>query len=154
LRFETKFDRWIVAMLAVAAFATLVLPWILPENSGRYHHPAPVWVKLLAWGIWAIALPCSLPQYYEVRDDGLFIRQGWRRVLIAFADLVEVQATSDTKSAAVFSADRVSVVTRDSRTFVIAPADQDAFFDALAQRCPQLSRKGFGLTVTISAPNT
>jgi hypothetical protein len=106
----------------------------------------------LPWPIWSIVLLCTLPQYYEVRPDGLFIRQGWRKVLIAYADLTELQATTDTRSAAVFSMDRMLVGTRDGRSLIIAPADQEGFLAAVAQRCPRLERKGSGLGSPLSAP--
>jgi hypothetical protein len=151
LRFKTKFDWWIVAALVLAAFVTLVLPWIRSQSvPGPYHHPAPFWVKSVVWLIWVAVLVCTLPQYYDVRADGLFIRQGWRRVLIPYADLVELQATTDSRSAGVFSMDRMVVVTRDSRTFIIAPADQEGFLEAVSLRCPQLERKGFGLALPFS----
>ena len=153
MRFKTKYDWWIVAALIVAAFATLVVPWIGSQSSpGPYHHPAPFWMKSVVWLIWVVVLVCTLPQYYEVRADGLFIRQGWRRVLIPYADLVELPAITDSRSAGVFSVDRLLVATRDSRTFIIAPADQEGFLDAVAQRCPQLERKGFGLGLAFNAP--
>ena len=151
MRFETKFDWWIVAAIIVGAFVSLVMPLIGPQH-GPYHHPAPPWVTFLVWLLWAAVLACTLPQYYEVRGEGLFIRQGWRRVSLAYSDLVELQATTDARSAAVFSVDRLAVGTRDGRTFVIAPADQAGFLNAIAERCPQLERKGFGLGLRISAP--
>jgi hypothetical protein len=151
VRFATKFDRWIVAVMILGAFASLVLPW-LSLAGGPLHHPAPGWVRMLPWPIWIIVLVCTLPQYYEVRPDGLFIRQGWRKVLIAYADLTELQATTDTRSAAVFSMDRMVVTTRDGRSLIIAPADQEGFLAAVAQRCPHLERKGSGLGSPLSAP--
>ena len=48
-----------------------------------------------------------LPQYYEVRTDGLFIRQGWRKALVRYADLVEPQSTTGARIAGVFSIDRI-----------------------------------------------
>jgi hypothetical protein len=153
VRFKTKFDWWIVAVLIGGAFASLVLPQIAPQ-TGPYHHPAPGWVKLAVWLLWIVVLACMLPQYYDVGADGLLIRQGWRRAVIPYADLVELQATTDSRSAAVFSMDRMLVSTRDSHTYIIAPADQGGFLDAVAQRCPQLQRRGFGLGLPLAPMRT
>jgi hypothetical protein len=147
MRFKTKFDWWIVTALLGGAFATLVLPWVNTARASDYHHPVPLAIKLLFPVIWMVVLICTLPQYYEVRADGLFIRQGWRHALIPYADLVELSATTDSRSAGVFSMDRLTVMARDSRTFIIAPDDQPGFIDAVQQRCPQLERKGFGLAL-------
>jgi len=102
--------------------------------------------------LWFIVLSCTLPQHYEVRADGLFIRQGWRKNLIPYASLLEVQSVSDSRSAAVFSADRILIVTQNSKRFVIAVAEDEAFFSELAKRCPQLERRPFGLGTPFSPP--
>lgn len=143
-----KFDRWMVVVLFVGAAVSLGLPthgWIV-------RHQPPLPAVLPIWLIWIAVLVATLPQYYEVRGDGLFIRQGWRKALIPYASLVELQPNRDARGAGVFSMDRILVVTKESRTFVIAPADPNGFLDAVAQRSPQLERKGFGLALPFSAP--
>jgi hypothetical protein len=47
----------------------------------------------------------------------------------------------------------MTISTRDARTFVIAPADQEGFVAAVAQRCPQLAPKGFGLGLPFNLVN-
>jgi membrane protein YdbS with pleckstrin-like domain len=144
MRFQTKLDLWLVIVLVVAALASLGLPWILPAG-GAYRHPAPLWVRYAAWLVWAYVLLATLPQYYEVRPEGLFIRQGVRKALIPYDALLEVQPRTDARSAGVYSLDRVQVVTQGRGTFVIAPREQNRFLEELARRAPQLGRKGFGL---------
>ena len=141
MRFQTKFDSWLVLVLAVGAVITLGMPWMAPAS--------PRILDFLAWPIWAFVLLATLPQYYEVRPDGLFIRQGIRKVLIAYDNLVEVAPQTDSRSAGVYSLDRVQVITRGQGEFVIAPRDQAHFFEELARQAPQLQRKGFGLGVTL-----
>jgi hypothetical protein len=151
VRFATKFDWWIVAAMLAGGLASLVLPWV-SLGGGPLYHPAPDWVRLLPWVICPAVLLATLPQYYDVRAEGLFIRQGWRKVLIAYADLAEVEATTDTRSAGVFSMDRMLVVTRGGKSWNIAPADQEGFLAAVGTRCPHLERKGSGLGSRLSAP--
>jgi hypothetical protein len=102
--------------------------------------------------LWLVVLSGTLPQYYEVRADGLFIRQGWRKSLIPYASLVEVQSVSDSRSAALFLTDRILIVTQSGKRFVIAVAEHDRFFSELAKRCPQLERRAFGLGTPLSPP--
>jgi len=94
--------------------------------------------------IWLIALPCTLLQYYEVREDGLFLRQGWRKSLSPYASLVELQSMSDSRSAGVFSTDRVLAVTQEGKRFLIAVAEEESFLTEVSKRCPQLERRNFG----------
>jgi hypothetical protein len=150
MRFETKFDRWLVIVLALAACATFSLPFSLLK-PGPHLAPqivAAFFVPLL----WIAVVSCTLPQYYEARADGLFIRQGWKKSLIPYESLLEVQSVSDSRSAAVFSTDRILIVTQDNKSVVIAVAEDDRFFAELAKRCPQLERRAFGLGTPLSPP--
>jgi hypothetical protein len=149
MRFATKFDRRMIVMLIIGAAVSLGLP----TRSLLVRHQPPLPIALLPWAIWAVVLVAMLPQYYDVRDDGLFIRQGLRKVLIPYASLAEMQPFYDTRSAGVFSCDRMRVVTSQLREYVIAPADADAFLDAVARRAPQLQRKGMGLSLPLSVPD-
>ena len=153
MRFETKFDRWLVIVLAFTACVTFSVPASLLLKPGP--HPTPQIVAgCFVPVIWLIVLSATLPQYYEVRADGLFIRQGWRKSLIPYASLVEVQAVSDSRSAAVFSTDRILIATGNGKRFVIAVADgendAESFFSELAQRSPQLERRAAGLGIPLS----
>ena len=151
MRFATKFDRWLVVVLVLAAPVTgVVLPAVHFLAPGA--HPAPRWVVLLSPALWLVGLLCTLPQYYEVREDCLFLRQGWRKSLIPYPSLVELQPMSDSRSAGVFSTDRILVVTQGGKRFLIAPVEQARFLDEVARRTPQLERKGFGLALPVSSP--
>jgi len=152
MRFETKFDRWLVVVLVLAAVATcVVIPALRILAPGP--HPGPLWGPVLPLAIWLIMLPCTLPQYYEVRETGLFLRQGWRRSLIPYESLVELQSRSDSMSAAVYSTDRILVVTKEGKRFVIAVAEEDRFLAEVAKRCPQLDRRNFGLGMPLAPPS-
>jgi hypothetical protein len=148
VRFATKFDRWLVVLLVLAATMTCVM---LPAMH-FFVTGIPLGLVFLPAIIWAAALVGTLPQYYEVREDGLFLRQGWRKTLIAYAQLTELQPMSDSRSAGVFSTDRVLVITQNDKRFIIAPAEQQRFMDEVAKRTPQLERKSFGLALPFSMP--
>src|ERR1035441_6189515 len=118
MRFETKFDRWLVIVLIFAACATFSLPASLFLKPGP--HPAPqIVAACFVPVLWFIVLSGTLPQYYEVRADGLFIRQGWKKSLIPYQSLLEVRPLSDSRSAAVFSNDRILIVLQNNNRFVI-----------------------------------
>jgi hypothetical protein len=81
-----------------------------------------------------VVVACTLPQYYEVRVDCLFIRQGWRKTSLPYAWLVAIQSVTDLLSAPVFSIHRMVVVTRENSGYTIAPALQREFIEAVAAR--------------------
>ena len=150
MRFETKFDRWLVIVLVLAACATFTLPASLLKPGP---HPAPqIVAACFVPVLWIIVLSSTLPQYYELRADGLFIRQGWRKSLIPYASLLEVTPQSDSRSEAVFSTDRILIFLTNSKRFVIAVAEEESFFAELAKHCPQLERRAFGLGTPLSPP--
>jgi len=136
MRFETRYDRWLVILLIVAAVCSLV-PSFLPG--------APGGVRLLAVAICAVVIVSTLPQYYEVRSDGLFIRQGWKKRLIPYASLAGLQSMVDWRSAGVFSSQRIAIATREGKRYLIAVAEEERFLEEVARRSPQLERKSFGL---------
>jgi hypothetical protein len=151
MRFETKFDRWLVIVLVLTACLTSGLPVSLFRTPGP--HPTPrILVACLVVLVWLVVLSRTLPQYYEMRSDGLFIRQGWKKSLIPYASLVEVQSTSDSRNAPVFSTDRILVALQNGKRFLIAVAEDERFFSELAQHCPQLERRTFGLGMPLSQP--
>ncbi|HSW38842.1 MAG TPA: PH domain-containing protein [Acidobacteriota bacterium] len=151
MRFAIKFDRWLMIILVIAAILTcILLPAIRFLEPGP--NPGPLWLVFIPWGIWLVALSFTLPQYYEIREDGIFIRQGWRKILIPYASLVELRVMSDSRSAGVFSTDRILVVTRKGRRFLISPIERESFLNQVAQKNPQLQRKGMGLGLPFSPP--
>lgn len=143
MRFATKVDRWLAWLLVLAAIVTcLMIPGIRLFAPGAA--TTPLWLAFLPLLIWLAALTCALPQYYEVRENGLFVRQGWRKRLIPYASLLGLQPISDSRSAPVFSTDRLLVETREGN-LLIAVAEQERFLAEVSKRCPQLEHTGFGL---------
>lgn len=151
MRFATRFDAWLVAVLVAAALLSCgLLPgmrFLGPTRS------APVWPAVLTWFIWAFAPAATLPQYYETRPAGLFIRQGWRKVLIPYANLVEVQPVTSALSAPVFSTHRILVTSKEGERLIIAVAEEDRFLSEIGRRAPQLERRSFGLGPPLAPPS-
>ena len=137
MRFETKFDRWLVALVAVGVGVGCLVPvlvmLVLPEHGPIF------WLLPLVPLVGLTALAASLPQYYEVREDGLFIRQGWRRVLLPYASLKDLRRESNLYSAPVFSADRIFISTDTGRCLVIAVAQEEQFLTEVLRRSPKLA---------------
>ncbi|HUP05106.1 MAG TPA: PH domain-containing protein [Bryobacteraceae bacterium] len=136
MRFRTRFDRWLVVLLVVAAAGCL---------------SAPGAVQIAVAAIWAVALGSMLPQYYEIRGDALFIRQGWRKRSIPYPELIGVSSAVDSRSAGVFSSQRLLLTTRAGKRILIPVAEEERLLEELARRCPQLEKKPFGLGMPFSS---
>ena len=143
MRFATKYDWWIVLGLCVApAFSTAA---VFRQKS---HLGAGGAITILM--LWLAAMSACWPQYYETRAGFLFIRQGWRKITISYAELTAVVSSSDARSAAVFSTDRVLVETSAGKRYIIAPADQRGFFAEIAAHASQLEPCGGGLHMPLA----
>jgi|SRR6185437_14864581 len=147
MRFKTKFDWWIVAALGVAP---TLFGYSLTRVVLGHGRQEMLWVMSGVMLVWLGAMSACWPQYYEIRDDGLFVRQGWRRIFAPYDSLTSVTTTTSALSAAVFSTDRVAVTTSDGRLLLIAPANQMDFLDEIAARAPQFERRAGGLQVPFS----
>jgi len=147
MRFATKFDRGITTLSCAMFLLTgIVMPiQILSAPKG------PHWLGYLLPAMWAIIVLSCLPQYYEVREDGLFIRQGLRQASLPYESLAELRVTADSRKASVFTNDRLLIGTRAGKQYVIAPAEAERFIDEVARRAPQLERKSFGLGLPLSS---
>ena len=138
MRFATRFDTWLVAVLLVAVLVSVALPFAM-----YFIHALPVrqmWMFLLGPVVLALVLFATLPQYYEVRGNGLFLRQGWRKALLPYAELREVRAERSVLSAPVFSTRRIYLEAAHSSRWIIAVAEQERFLAEVFRRAPQLER--------------
>jgi hypothetical protein len=151
MRFETRYDKWIVGVLIAAGLILFGLPLALYSNLMA--HGQPVWTLFFGPVIFCIVLAGTLPQYYELREDGLFIRRGWKKALLPYSDLRELSTVNSTLSAPVFSTHRLLVTAAHGGRFMIAVAEQERFLAEVARRAPQLEEGPSGLKTRGSSPN-
>ena len=140
VHFQTKVDPWVGITVAIAALFTLVAPVVFILSSMVSRQPVD-WTLLIPVGAWIIVLAATLPQYYELRADGLFIRQGWRRSLVAYDALVSAEAVDSTLSSGVYSTERIRIGTEGAASYLIAPRDGSLFLRELAQRAPRIAQE-------------
>jgi hypothetical protein len=153
MRFETRYDCSIVVILSVVALLVGVVLPALRILAPR-DHPAPLWLAFMPLAVCLIIVCSALPQYYEIRQNGLFLRIGWRRVLIPFDSLAEVRCNSDTRGFGIaFSSDRMLVATKEGDRFLIAVADEGRFLAELSKRCQHLKQQPFALHIPLSPPS-
>ena len=143
MRFKTRYDKWLVTILgAIGLILFGLLVAVLPVLA---MHGQAFWPLLAGPVIYLLVLSATLPQYYEVREEGLYIRQGWRKTLLFYPAISEVRVWNSALSAAVFSTHRLKVTAAPGGSFVIAVAEQERFLSEIARRSPQLEQSSSGL---------
>jgi hypothetical protein len=143
MRFETRYDKWLVGVLVAIGLILFSVPVLLHFQLAQ--HGPPIWIFFFGPVIYFIAISATLPQYYEVREEGLFIRQGWHKALLPYSALCELSAADGVLSAPVFSTHRLEVSAAPGGQFLIAVAEQERFLAEVARRAPQLERWPSGL---------
>jgi hypothetical protein len=151
MRFETRYDKWLTGVLIAIGLILFGLPIAI------YSHHAvngpPVWIFFFGPVIFLFSLSATLPQYYELREDGLFIRQGWKKALLSYSDLCELSTMNSALSAPVFSTHRLLVTAVPGGQFLIAIAEQERFMAEVALRAPQLEQWPSGLRTPGGKPS-
>jgi hypothetical protein len=101
----------------------------------------------------SVVFACLLPQYYEVREDGLFIRQGRKKSLLPYSALRELEAVNSPFSAPVFSTHRLQITAVPGGEFLVAVAEQERFLAEVARHAPQLEQRPSGLKTRSGSPS-
>jgi membrane protein YdbS with pleckstrin-like domain len=135
MRFSTKVDRWLAVVLSISAILTFIVPLAALLLALVRRQPIH-WMAGALVAVWVVALFATLPQYYELRAEGLYIRQGWRKSLVLYGSILSVESTTSTVSAGVYSSDRVQIETASQGSYLIAPVNRPLFLDKLTQRAP------------------
>jgi hypothetical protein len=154
MRFETRYDKWLVGVLVAIGVILFGLPVALYSRLAA--HGGPVWILfffLFGPVIFVFALLATLPQYYEVREEGLFIRQGWHKSVLPYSALCELCAADSALSGPVFSTHRLEVSAVPGGLFLIAVAEQERFLNEVARRAPQMERWPSGLRTPGGKPS-
>ena len=134
------------AIETIAYFCAAELMTNVAKHSGvLVADGQPIWPLLPGPAIFFVVLFATLPQYYEVREEGLYIRQGWKKTLLSYPAIRELRIWNSALSAAVYSTHRLVVTAVPGGQFVIAVAEQDRFLAEIARRAPQLEQKPLGL---------
>ena len=135
MRFSTRFDSWLLFILVIAGFLSLVTFPVLLSLSGL---PFPWGIMALPITVWTLVVVTTLPQYYELQRDDLYIRQGWKRYMLAYESIVDVKQFRSFQSAGVYSTRRISIHTQNGKSYVIAVNEEERFLRELKKRSPQL----------------
>ncbi len=123
MRYPTKIDTWIAALL-------LVGPVLIAVISVAARVPALLLgVVPLALIIELLVLPC----HYTLNADELIVRCGLLRIPIPYRQIESVQPTRNPLSAPAMSLDRVEIA-YSNRRIMVSPVRRDEFIAKLNNR--------------------
>ena len=137
MRFRTRYEGWMVAMLIAVGLVLIAIPVLIHFSTPAHGRP-PLAIFLIGPVVYALVMTATLPQYYEVREEGLFLRQGWKKTLLSYDALWELSEWNSVLSAPVFSTHRLLVNAAPGGQFVIAVAEQERFLAEVSRHAPQL----------------
>jgi hypothetical protein len=78
-------------------------------------------------------------ELYELREGGLFVRQGWKKSLIPYESIEKILPISSTFQ--LFSPNRLLVMNVNGDALLVSVAEKERFFAEMFKKCPQLAPK-------------
>ncbi len=138
MRFASKVDLWIGALLAVAPVMSLAGGLVSLAAGQPLGLLSPLFVGAIYGGL-------VFPIYYEIGEDALVIRFGLARSRIPYAKIQSVKPTRNPLSSPALSLDRLHVHAGSALGPNISPKDKAAFLAALAPHVPHLRLQGDAL---------
>jgi hypothetical protein len=142
VRFEPKSNHWMVAFLSVLLLVACAFLLFRAFAQG-FHQSNLIPLLALLPGVHVAArfLFTLPPRYLEIREDGLLLCRGWKKDLVPYSSLISIQPLGS----------ELRIVTRDRKKFSMYElADEAGFKAEIAQRCPHLSPRRFGLESMVS----
>lgn len=129
--YESRMDRWVVAISLIVMAAGLAAAILLAELPG----PAK-WVLLCALLLLTIALPASLllNTCYTLSDEALRVQSGPFRWDIRLAEISVIEAAHRPRNARLQETVRVRVAHTDG-VLLISPYEAYLFMQDLQARC-------------------
>lgn len=123
-KYPSKIDPWVAALVLVLTVALGWSAWQSTDWGGA--------ALLLAWlgGLAVITIPC----YYVLEDDHLFIRAGVWKWRIPYADIQSVKPSQSMLAGPALSFQRIEIVSGQAGSILISPVDREGFIRALQQR--------------------
>ena len=141
VRFEPKSNHWTVAVLSVLLLVTCAFLLFRALAQGFHKSNLIPLLALLPGVFVAVRFLLTLPpRYLEIREDGLLLCRGWKKDLVPYSSLISIQPLGP----------KLRIVTRDRKRFLMYELADEARFKAeIAQRCPHLSPRRFGLEALV-----
>jgi membrane protein YdbS with pleckstrin-like domain len=133
MRFKSKVDSWLVAVVIVTGMAALAAGAVVLREGA----PGGLLTMLLLVAL-VVALPIWLlaATDYAFEQTALRIRSGPFRWTIRLDEIRSVQPTRNPLSSPALSLDRLRITYGGGKFIMISPEDKAGFLQELRKRCP------------------
>ena len=140
MRFSSRIDLWLWAVLACTLVACVFAVWTVAA-----HLPIGATVVVLVMGVLTLALPLwiVLGTHYELADRDLCIRSGPFRWRVPLEQVRAVAPSHSVLSAPALSLDRMRISYGRTGSILISPRDKLQFLKELQRRCPGIEVAGY-----------
>lgn len=92
-------------------------------------------------------LVAAVPQYYEVLEDGLFLRLRWKTRMIPYSSITEVYEVPDRKNHVHAEINLVRITTTTGEILIFGVEERATFVTELLNRCGLVERFTAGVTL-------
>lgn len=133
MRFPSKVDKWLVALVAPALLVGPVSLIALGQTGsiGAILFTVAVSVVVAAPVVWIFTATA-----YFVTDTELIVRSGPLRIVVKLEAIQRIRSTATLLSSPALSLDRLEVQYAKRSAVVISPADKAGFVAAIQRRVP------------------
>ncbi|MCA9851630.1 MAG: PH domain-containing protein [Dehalococcoidia bacterium] len=133
LRFPSKVDWWLVAILVLTPLPGIVVI-VLGAIAGEV---AAVVISLVTTlGLLGLYYAVIWPMEYLIEGDVLVIRAGRMRQRTPLADIVRIQPSRNILASPALSLDRLRIDRSRGAYLLLSPADRAGFAAAILERHP------------------
>jgi hypothetical protein len=147
--YRSKVDTWLVAVVLGAAMMPLAVgTWLLVQGEKKGAFLLVIWGGTMSMLMVALGFPLR----YTLRSDQLHVKSGWLEWSVPLATLRRVAPSRNPLSAPAWSIRRLRLDSADGSFILVSPDDQESFISEIAERCPHLVRRGFGLEASSPSP--
>lgn len=140
-----KYDRWLVAVLALGAVVSLALPALLWASVPAAARPMLLGTLALDFVVIAFVVWLVAAIRYELSESDLVVRFGPFRITVPLQGIDEIFPTKNPLSAPAPSLDRLQInyrVGERRRVVLVSPKDKAAFLEDVAAAGRGLSVQG------------
>lgn len=155
MRFKAKFEYFTLLLsnapaLFGAGLLTFDFPFWLSHHQLRLEHSfaySEYWSLPFVTCSMMVGFFRELPHYFELHQSGLFIRQGWRKRLIAYSSIDKILPVSRPHDW--FSPNRILLILDRGDAVQIAVTEKDRFISEISGMCSSLEQRetSFGLSL-------
>jgi hypothetical protein len=143
VRFESKVDMWLVAIVVASFALPVVLGISRMIRSGFDRQVVPLLIVLIVVAPSALLTGFIFTNTYYVVTDESIVAHCLFRTTVPLASVKRLRPTRNPLSSPALSLDRIEIVSNSGARLLVSPKDKEAFVNAIVTRAPQAVVEGW-----------